>query len=171
MLHLSGLCWWQGAAGWPGARRSRLAGRGQLRAHPPAGNGCGMYTGCADARPQPALPACRFYAPAMRGGARLGHAQLVDGMLQDGLWDAFHNIHMGECAGEGALAGTVQGGYAGLAGARPLGTLHRVHVGKSTGVEELNAWCRQGGCTQAQRSRAPSRAEGPAPGHPLPFAR
>ncbi|KAL4419659.1 hypothetical protein ABPG77_000556 [Micractinium sp. CCAP 211/92] len=39
-----------------------------------------------------------FYAPAMRGGARLGHAQLVDGMLQDGLWDAFHNIHMGECA-------------------------------------------------------------------------
>ncbi|KAL4424071.1 hypothetical protein ABPG75_001372 [Micractinium tetrahymenae] len=39
-----------------------------------------------------------FYAPGMRGGARLGHSQLVDGMLQDGLWDAFHNIHMGECA-------------------------------------------------------------------------
>lgn len=39
-----------------------------------------------------------FYVPGMRGGTRLGHAQLVDGMLQDGLWDAFHDIHMGECA-------------------------------------------------------------------------
>lgn len=39
-----------------------------------------------------------YYAPSMRSGARLGHAQLVDGMLQDGLWDSFHDIHMGECA-------------------------------------------------------------------------
>jgi len=40
------------------------------------------------------------YLPAMRGGARLGHSQVVDGLLHDGLWDAFHDIHMGECAGE-----------------------------------------------------------------------
>lgn len=39
-----------------------------------------------------------YYAPSVRGGVRLGHAQLVDGMLHDGLWDAFHDIHMGECA-------------------------------------------------------------------------
>jgi acetyl-CoA C-acetyltransferase len=39
----------------------------------------------------------------MRSGARLGHTQLVDGLLQDGLWDAFHDVHMGECAGEEGL--------------------------------------------------------------------
>lgn len=39
------------------------------------------------------------YAPGMRAGTRLGHSQLLDGMLHDGLWDATHDIHMGECAG------------------------------------------------------------------------
>jgi acetyl-CoA C-acetyltransferase len=41
------------------------------------------------------------YAPGMRAGTRLGHSQLLDGMLHDGLWDATHDIHMGECAGRG----------------------------------------------------------------------
>lgn len=49
----------------------------------------------------------------MRGGARLGHSQLVDGMLHDGLWDAFHNIHMGECAGECGAAGAKPEGMQG----------------------------------------------------------
>ncbi len=40
------------------------------------------------------------YLPAMRRGSRLGHSKVVDGMLKDGLRDAFHDIHMGECAGE-----------------------------------------------------------------------
>lgn len=40
-----------------------------------------------------------YYAPGERGGVRLGHSQLLDGMLKDGLWDAYHDIHMGECAG------------------------------------------------------------------------
>ena len=40
-----------------------------------------------------------YYAPQERGGARLGHSALLDGMLKDGLWDSFHDIHMGECAG------------------------------------------------------------------------
>ncbi|KFM28548.1 putative acetyl-CoA acetyltransferase, cytosolic 2 [Auxenochlorella protothecoides] len=39
-----------------------------------------------------------YYVPSARGGARLGHAQLVDGMVADGLWDPHHDIHMGECA-------------------------------------------------------------------------
>ena len=43
-----------------------------------------------------------YYAPSARGGARLGHATLLDGLLTDGLWDAFHDVHMGECAGEAA---------------------------------------------------------------------
>ncbi|MBI4387004.1 MAG: thiolase family protein [Elusimicrobia bacterium] len=33
-----------------------------------------------------------------RGGYRLGHGQLVDAILKDGLWDPYGNVHMGDCA-------------------------------------------------------------------------
>lgn len=39
-----------------------------------------------------------YYIPSMREGTRMGHTELVDGMLRDGLWDPHHDIHMGECA-------------------------------------------------------------------------
>jgi acetyl-CoA C-acetyltransferase len=32
-----------------------------------------------------------------REGYRLGHAKIIDSMIQDGLWDVYNNIHMGEC--------------------------------------------------------------------------
>jgi acetyl-CoA C-acetyltransferase len=38
-----------------------------------------------------------YLAPAMRGGARMGHAQMLDGMIHDGLWDPYKNQHMGNC--------------------------------------------------------------------------
>jgi len=38
------------------------------------------------------------YVPAMRSGVRLGEAKIVDGMVQDGLWDVYSQIHMGSCA-------------------------------------------------------------------------
>src|SRR5438046_8620794 len=34
-----------------------------------------------------------------RGGIKAGNSQLVDGMILDGLWDSFSNIHMGNPAG------------------------------------------------------------------------
>src|SRR5262249_58952015 len=34
-----------------------------------------------------------------REGLRLGHGQLIDSMIHDGLWDAFDDRHMG-CCGE-----------------------------------------------------------------------
>ena len=34
-----------------------------------------------------------------REGFRLGHGDLVDSMIHDGLWDAYENVHMG-CCGE-----------------------------------------------------------------------
>ena len=43
-----------------------------------------------------------YYAPKMRAGARMGNAELVDGMLQDGLLDAYEHVHMGVCAEETA---------------------------------------------------------------------
>jgi len=36
-----------------------------------------------------------YLVPEARAGARLGHSQLIDSMIQDGLWDVSNNFHMG----------------------------------------------------------------------------
>lgn len=33
-----------------------------------------------------------------RNGYRLGHSEIYDSMILDGLWDVYNNIHMGNCA-------------------------------------------------------------------------
>jgi acetyl-CoA C-acetyltransferase len=39
-----------------------------------------------------------YVMPAARTGLRMGHGKLVDSMIQDGLWDAFNDYHMGVTA-------------------------------------------------------------------------
>jgi acetyl-CoA C-acetyltransferase len=39
-----------------------------------------------------------YLSPDSRQGARLGHKQLIDGMIYDGLWDPYNDQHMGNCA-------------------------------------------------------------------------
>jgi acetyl-CoA C-acetyltransferase len=39
-----------------------------------------------------------YYLPKARDGYRLGHGQIIDGMIKDGLWDVYNDIHMGNCA-------------------------------------------------------------------------
>ena len=36
-----------------------------------------------------------YVLPKARTGLRMGHAELVDSMISDGLWDAFNDYHMG----------------------------------------------------------------------------
>ncbi|WP_159812466.1 acetyl-CoA C-acetyltransferase [Pseudomonas sp. 18058] len=36
-----------------------------------------------------------YVMPGARTGLRMGHAQIVDTMISDGLWDAFNDYHMG----------------------------------------------------------------------------
>jgi acetyl-CoA C-acetyltransferase len=38
-----------------------------------------------------------YLLPKAREGLRLGHAQVIDSLIQDGLWDAYKNVHMGDC--------------------------------------------------------------------------
>jgi len=38
-----------------------------------------------------------YLMPAARAGARMGHTQLLDAMIHDGLWDPYKNQHMGNC--------------------------------------------------------------------------
>ena len=40
-----------------------------------------------------------YYVQRARAGFRMGHQQLIDGMIHDGLWDPYNNFHMGS-AGE-----------------------------------------------------------------------
>jgi acetyl-CoA C-acetyltransferase len=39
-----------------------------------------------------------YLLPKARDGYRIGHQQVVDSMITDGLWDPYNNIHMGNCA-------------------------------------------------------------------------
>ena len=36
-----------------------------------------------------------YYLPQARAGQRLGHGQMIDGMIADGLWDVYNDFHMG----------------------------------------------------------------------------
>ncbi len=39
-----------------------------------------------------------YFLPKARVGYRLGNGELIDGVIQDGLWDSFNNFHMGSAA-------------------------------------------------------------------------
>lgn len=39
-----------------------------------------------------------YLLPKARDGYRLGHQQILDSLVNDGLWDPYNNMHMGECA-------------------------------------------------------------------------
>lgn len=39
-----------------------------------------------------------YLLPKARNGYRLGHGQVQDSLIIDGLWDVYNNIHMGSCA-------------------------------------------------------------------------
>jgi acetyl-CoA C-acetyltransferase len=38
-----------------------------------------------------------YLLPKAREGLRMGHGQVLDSMLLDGLWDPYGNVHMGDC--------------------------------------------------------------------------
>ncbi|HUG26932.1 MAG TPA: acetyl-CoA C-acetyltransferase [Gemmatimonadales bacterium] len=44
------------------------------------------------------MSASPHYVYGMRGGIKMGHQEMKDGMVHDGLWDSFGNVHMGSYA-------------------------------------------------------------------------
>jgi acetyl-CoA C-acetyltransferase len=44
------------------------------------------------------MSAAPYLLPRAREGYRLGHQQVVDSILNDGLWDPYNDLHMGQCA-------------------------------------------------------------------------
>jgi acetyl-CoA C-acetyltransferase len=53
---------------------------------------------CVVAGGMEAMSASPHYVYGMRGGIKAGNQTLVDGMIHDGLWDSFGNVHMGSYA-------------------------------------------------------------------------
>ncbi|MBU2494772.1 MAG: acetyl-CoA C-acetyltransferase [Bacteroidetes bacterium] len=39
-----------------------------------------------------------YLIPKARNGFRLGHGEIIDSMIKDGLWDVYNDFHMGNCA-------------------------------------------------------------------------
>lgn len=39
-----------------------------------------------------------YYLPKHRSGSKMGHGQIVDGLIKDGLWDVYNDFHMGNAA-------------------------------------------------------------------------
>ncbi len=44
------------------------------------------------------MSAAPYLVPKAREGFRLGHQQMIDSLIHDGLWDPYDQIHMGSCA-------------------------------------------------------------------------
>ncbi len=57
-----------------------------------------------------------YYLDKARNGYRLGHGQLTDGLVKDGLWDVYNDFHMGSaaelCAAECGISREDQDRYA-----------------------------------------------------------
>jgi len=57
-----------------------------------------------------------YYLDKARAGYRLGHSQLIDGLVKDGLWDVYNDYHMGSaaelCANECNISRAEQDAYA-----------------------------------------------------------
>ncbi len=57
-----------------------------------------------------------YYLPDNRWGKRLGHGKVVDSIIRDGLWDPYHDYHMGNagelCASECGFSREDQDEYA-----------------------------------------------------------
>ncbi len=46
---------------------------------------------------QESMSQAPYLMPSARGGFRMGNAQVIDAMIHDGLWDPYHQQHMGNC--------------------------------------------------------------------------
>ncbi|MFM1745610.1 MAG: hypothetical protein RLZZ630_1547 [Bacteroidota bacterium] len=62
------------------------------------------------------MSAVPYYLDKARNGYRLGHAQMMDGLVKDGLWDVYKDYHMGNaaelCATECKISREDQDAYA-----------------------------------------------------------
>eukprot|EP00494_Astrolonche_serrata_P026339 UN26600 len=55
------------------------------------------HNNCVVAGGQESMSNIPYYLPKARTGLGLGHGEILDGLVKDGLTDAFDHHHMGVC--------------------------------------------------------------------------
>lgn len=87
------------------------------------------------------MSAAPYLLDRARTGYRLGHGQLLDSMIRDGLWDAFTDQHMGNCcellAREYRITREAQDDYARRSYTRALEALDSGHFSRETVAVEV----------------------------------
>ncbi|UCI10616.1 acetyl-CoA C-acetyltransferase [Mesorhizobium sp. B1-1-8] len=82
----------------PAMTVNKVCGAGQKSIHLAAqAIRCGDAD-CVIAGGQDSMTSAPHFISGVRGGVRMGDQTLKDSMITDGLWDAFHNVHMGVTA-------------------------------------------------------------------------
>ncbi|MBZ9863419.1 acetyl-CoA C-acetyltransferase [Mesorhizobium sp. CA12] len=82
----------------PAMTVNKVCGAGQKSIHLAAqAIRCGDAD-CVIAGGQDSMTSAPHFISDMRGGIRMGDRTLKDSMITDGLWDAFHQVHMGVTA-------------------------------------------------------------------------
>jgi len=79
----------------PAMTVNKVCGAGQKSIHLAAqAIRCGDAD-CVIAGGQDSMTSAPHFIPGVRGGVRMGEQVVKDSMITDGLWDAFHQVHMG----------------------------------------------------------------------------
>lgn len=79
----------------PAMTINKVCGAGQKSIHLAAqAIRCGDAE-CVIAGGQDSMTSAPHFIPGVRGGVRIGDRVVKDSMITDGLWDAFHQVHMG----------------------------------------------------------------------------
>jgi len=82
------------------------------------------------------MSASPYLLDRARTGYRIGHGQLLDSMIRDGLWDAFTDQHMGDCcellAREYRISREAQDAYARRSYTRALAAMDSGHFRRET---------------------------------------
>jgi acetyl-CoA C-acetyltransferase len=82
-----------------------------------------------------------YLMPAARAGLRMGHGQVLDSMIHDGLWDPYKNLHMGSagelCAKEKGFSREAQDEFAKASYQRALAAQEKKEFAREISPVEL----------------------------------
>lgn len=91
-----------------------------------------------------------YYLPGYRNGGRLGHGQVLDGIIKDGLWDVYNDYHMGSaaelCAREHNISREDQDAYAIESYKRAIAARDAGHFARE--ITKINVRDRKGNVTE-----------------------
>lgn len=91
-----------------------------------------------------------YYLPGYRNGGRLGHGQVLDGIIKDGLWDVYNDYHMGSaaelCAREHNITREDQDAYAIESYKRAIAARDAGHFARE--ITKINVRDRKGNVTE-----------------------